>query len=101
MPKSLVRLGLNTKSAELHQKRFEMLDDIAKPFVEINVSTGEVLLSPGLFRQFTVREGTKKQPPAQSTVSKTRLKEAPKPLPKRPKPAKKRYVTERPDQGVA
>jgi RHS repeat-associated protein len=57
LPKSLVRLGLDIKSAELHQKRFEMIDDIAKPFVEINISTGEVQLSPGLFKQFTVRHG--------------------------------------------
>jgi hypothetical protein len=53
----LVKLGLDVQSAELHQKRFEMIDDVAKPFVEINISTGEVKLSPGLFKQFTVREG--------------------------------------------
>jgi RHS repeat-associated protein len=57
LPKSFVRLGLDIKSAELRQKRFEMIDDIAKPFVEINISTGEVQLSPGLFKQFTVRKG--------------------------------------------
>jgi RHS repeat-associated protein len=57
LPKSLVRLGLDTESADLHQKRFNMIDDIAKPFVEINISTGEVKLSPGLFKQFTVKEG--------------------------------------------
>jgi len=59
LPKSFVRLGLNIDSAELHQKRFEAIDDIAKPFVEINISTGEVKLSPGLFHQFTVRKGAK------------------------------------------
>src|SRR5205814_981892 len=58
LPKSFVRLGLDIESADLHQKRFNMIDDIAKPFVEINISTGEVKLSPGLFKQFTVREGT-------------------------------------------
>jgi RHS repeat-associated protein len=57
LPKALVKLGLDIQSAELHQKRFEMIDDVAKPFVEINISTGEVKLSPGLFKQFTVREG--------------------------------------------
>jgi RHS repeat-associated protein len=57
LPKSLVRLGLDIESADLHQKRFNMIDDIAKPFVEINISTGEVQLSPGLFKQFTVRKG--------------------------------------------
>jgi RHS repeat-associated protein len=57
LPKSFVRLGLDIKSGDLHQKRFEMIDDIAKPFVEINISTGEVKLSPGLFKQFTVRKG--------------------------------------------
>jgi len=57
LPKSFVRLGLNIESAELHQKRFKTIDDIAKPFVEINISTGEVQLSPGLFKQFTVRKG--------------------------------------------
>jgi hypothetical protein len=58
LPKSFVRLSLNIDSAELHQKRFNMIDDIAKPFVEINISTGEVKLSPGLFKQFTVRKGS-------------------------------------------
>jgi RHS repeat-associated protein len=58
LPKSFVRLGLNIESAELHQKRFKMIDDIAKPFVEINITTGQVQLSPGLFKQFTVRKGT-------------------------------------------
>ena len=58
LPKSFVRLGLDIDSAELHQKRFAMIDDIAKPFVEINISTGEVKLSPGLFKQFSVRKGT-------------------------------------------
>jgi len=59
LPRSFVRLGLNIESAELHQKRFEMIDDVAKPFVEINISTGEIKLSPGLFKQFTVRKGAK------------------------------------------
>jgi RHS repeat-associated protein len=58
LPKSLVRLGLDIESADLHQKRFNMIDDVAKPFIEINISTGEVKLSPGLFKQFTVRKGT-------------------------------------------
>ena len=57
LPKALVRLSLNVESAQLHQKRFEMIDDVAKPFVELNISTGEVKLSPGLFKQFTVRKG--------------------------------------------
>jgi RHS repeat-associated protein len=57
LPKAFVRLGLDIESADLHQKRFNMIDDIAKPFVEINISTGEVKLSPGLFKQFTVRKG--------------------------------------------
>jgi hypothetical protein len=64
LPKALVKLGLDIQSAELHQKRFEMIDDVAKPFVEINITTGEVKLSPGLFKQFTVREG--KNAPASS-----------------------------------
>lgn len=58
LPTAVVRLSLNVESAELHQKRFKMIDDVAKPFVEINISTGEVKLSPGLFKQFTVREGS-------------------------------------------
>ncbi len=58
LPTALVRLSLNVESAQLHQKRFEMIDDVAKPFVEINISTGEVKLSPGLFKQFTVRKGS-------------------------------------------
>ena len=57
LPTALVRLSLNVESAQLHQKRFEMIDDVAKPFVQINISTGEVKLSPGLFKQFTVRKG--------------------------------------------
>src|SRR5439155_20082414 len=57
LPKSFVRLGLDIESADLHQKRFNMIDDIAKPFIEINISTGEVQLSPGLFKQFAVRKG--------------------------------------------
>jgi RHS repeat-associated protein len=61
LPKGLVKMGLDIKSAELHQKRFEMIDDVAKPFVEINISTGEIKLSPGLFKQFTVREGKNAQ----------------------------------------
>lgn len=74
LPKSFVRLGLNIESAELHQKRFEMIDDIAKPFVEINISTGEVQLSPGLFKQFTVRKGSTSnatQPSASNTLDAT------------------------------
>jgi hypothetical protein len=70
LPKSFVRLGLNIDSAELHQKRFNMIDDIAKPFVEINISTGEVKLSPGLFKQFTVRKGTTANAATQPTTSK-------------------------------
>ncbi|HEU5089505.1 MAG TPA: RHS repeat-associated core domain-containing protein, partial [Roseiflexaceae bacterium] len=69
LPKALVRLGLDIESAELHQKRFETIDDIAKPFVEINISSGEVKLSPGLFKQFTVREGSAKNAAAQSPAS--------------------------------
>ncbi|HSB85963.1 MAG TPA: RHS repeat-associated core domain-containing protein, partial [Ilumatobacteraceae bacterium] len=65
LPRSFVRLALDIDAAELNQKRFEMIDDIAKPFVEINISTGQVQLSPGLFKQFTVREGKK----AASTTS--------------------------------
>ena len=57
LPKSFVKLALNIDAAELKQKHFEMIDDVAKPFVEINVSTGQVQLSPGLFKQFTVRKG--------------------------------------------
>ena len=57
LPKSFVRLGLDIEKSELRQKRFEMIDGVAKPFVEINISTGEVKLSPGLFKQFTVRKG--------------------------------------------
>jgi hypothetical protein len=70
LPKSFVRLGLNTESAELHQKRFKTIDDIAKPFVEINISTGEVQLSPGLFKQFTVRKGKAGSATTQPTTSK-------------------------------
>jgi RHS repeat-associated protein len=62
LPKSLVRLGLDIESADLHAKRFKMIDDVAKPFVEINISTGQVQLSPGLFKQFTVRKGTASAP---------------------------------------
>ncbi len=64
LPKSLVRLGLDIESADLHQKRFKMIDDIAKPFVEINVSTGEVQLSLGLFKQWPVRKGTEPADPS-------------------------------------
>ncbi|MCU0508491.1 MAG: hypothetical protein MUC34_08820 [Anaerolineae bacterium] len=39
LPKSFVRLGLDIEKAELRQKRFKMIDDVAKPFVEINIST--------------------------------------------------------------
>jgi RHS repeat-associated protein len=69
LPKSLVRLGLNTESADLHQKRFNTIDDIAKPFVEINISTGEVNVSPGLFIQFTLRKGATSNAAAQATPS--------------------------------
>jgi RHS repeat-associated protein len=61
LPKSFVRLGLNIESAHRRQELFEMIDDIAQPFVKINISTGEVKLSPGLkigkIGQFTVRKG--------------------------------------------
>ncbi len=70
LPKSFVRLGLNIESAELHQKRFKMIDDVAKPFVEINISTGEVKLSPGLFKQFTVRKGKTTAATVQPAASK-------------------------------
>jgi RHS repeat-associated protein len=64
LPKSLVRLGLDIESADLNQKRFKMLDDIAKPFVEFNVSTGKVQLSLGLFKQWTVRKGNEPPDPS-------------------------------------
>jgi RHS repeat-associated protein len=57
LPKSFVRLGLNIEKAELRQKKFKSIEDFAKPLVEINISTGEVKLSPGLYKQFTVRKG--------------------------------------------
>jgi RHS repeat-associated protein len=76
LPKSFVRLGLNIEVAEKRQKRFKMIDDVAKPFVEINITTGEIKLSPGLFKQFTVKEGTK------ATTAATSGKHAAKPQPK-------------------
>ena len=57
IPVALAKLGLDIDQARLRQKRFEKIADVAKPFVEINISTGEVKLSPGLFKQFTVRKG--------------------------------------------
>jgi RHS repeat-associated protein len=59
LPRSFVKLGLDIDTATLRQERFKMIDEIGKPFVEINISTGEIQLSPGLFKQFTVREGKK------------------------------------------
>jgi hypothetical protein len=59
LPRSLVRLALDIKTAEGHQKVFEAIDDFFVPLVEVNVSTGEVKL--GLFvkpAQWTVREGS-------------------------------------------
>jgi YD repeat-containing protein len=69
LPKSFVRLGLDIESADLHQKRFTMIDDVAKPFVEINISTGEVQLSPGLFKQFVARKGSKSSAATQPAPS--------------------------------
>ena len=70
LPKSFVRLGLDTDSADLHQKRFDKIKDVAKPFVEINISTGEVKLSPGLFKQFTVKKAKTTGTDAQSADGK-------------------------------
>ena len=69
LPKALVKLSLNVESAQLHQKRFEMIANVAKPFVEINISTGEVKLSPGLFKQFTVRKGSTSNAATQPATS--------------------------------
>jgi RHS repeat-associated protein len=71
LPRSFVRLALDIDKAELNQKTFEAIDDIGKPFVEINISTGEIQLSPGLFKQFTVREGKKAKPTASTTPDAT------------------------------
>jgi RHS repeat-associated protein len=52
---------LNAKIAKQakHQKRFEMLDDLAQPFVEINVTTGEIRIGPGLVKTWAVRKAKK------------------------------------------
>jgi RHS repeat-associated protein len=60
LPKSFVRLGLDIEQAERRQELFEKIDGFAKSFVEINISTGEVLLSGGIFtayKQWEVRKG--------------------------------------------
>jgi RHS repeat-associated protein len=61
IPKSFIRLGLDIEQAERRQELFEKIDGFAKSFVEINISTGEVLLSGGIFtayKQWEVRKGT-------------------------------------------
>jgi RHS repeat-associated protein len=75
LPKAFAGPGSFLASAKLNHKRFEAIDDIGKPFVEINISTGEVKLSPGLFKQFTIRKGatsnTATQPAASSQAGAT------------------------------
>ena len=58
LPRSFVRLGLDVEPAKLHQEKFMAIAELAKPFVEINITSGSVKLSPGFYTQVTVRKGT-------------------------------------------
>lgn len=50
-------VGQRLATLAKRQSRFEMLDEIAQPFVEINVTTGEVRIGPGLIKTWAVRKG--------------------------------------------
>jgi RHS repeat-associated protein len=67
LPRSMKDDAAQIKQKQLRQEKFETIDDIAMPFVEINVSTGEVTLSPGLFVSKSFG-GTK---PASTTTTKS------------------------------
>ena len=94
LPKSLGDQAVQFKQRQARADRAKELDDIAKPFVEINVSTGEVALSPGLFVSKTFG-GAKAAPKLPTTAAPTGQagvgsggtaprRPPPKPLPKRP-----------------
>jgi len=93
LPKGLVAMAVDIDKVERAQKKFDKIDDVAKPFVELNISTGDISLSPGLFKQFVVRKGNKAEPGVltrkdpQPDIGAPPLqpsRKPPKPLPKPP-----------------